>query len=97
MAWYENSYFCGDCNKSWFDEWSCGCDDQCPNCGIDYEPENMKDLSAFFEKTTDGTYKIFYSPADAAHHPDYTFFAEVIHLKVARALEQVASDLAKPL
>jgi rubrerythrin len=28
-----NKYTCPDCGESWEDQWSCGCDDECPHCG----------------------------------------------------------------
>lgn len=28
-----NHYTCPDCKYEWTDEWSCMCDDDCPNCG----------------------------------------------------------------
>lgn len=31
---WENSYECPDCGATWHDEWSCQCDDECPNCGL---------------------------------------------------------------
>jgi len=34
-----NTYHCADCNVSWGDHWSCGCDDECPVCGSALGPE----------------------------------------------------------
>jgi hypothetical protein len=34
-----NKYRCDACDVSWEDHWSCGCDDECPNCGEDISPE----------------------------------------------------------
>ena len=33
-----NYYYCAECDIAWEDEWSCGCDDECPGCGNDYSP-----------------------------------------------------------
>jgi hypothetical protein len=41
-----NSYYCEDCDKSWTDECSCACDDECPGCGKDYTPENSEEIAA---------------------------------------------------
>jgi len=30
---YRNHYKCGDCGSTWTSDWSCMCDDDCPNCG----------------------------------------------------------------
>lgn len=36
---WENAYRCGDCQEEWTDDWSCQCDDNCPNCGTSVSPE----------------------------------------------------------
>lgn len=36
--WFANHYHCRDCDMSWNDEWSCACDDECPNCGVSISP-----------------------------------------------------------
>lgn len=33
MANYLNYYTCPVCEHEWKDEWSCACDDECPECG----------------------------------------------------------------
>lgn len=39
-----NTYTCPTCNYSWQDVWSCGCDDECPNCGeSDISPTESED------------------------------------------------------
>jgi len=43
--WYENHYDCSECNASWTDEWSCMCNDRCPECNIETEPTSSIDLS----------------------------------------------------
>jgi hypothetical protein len=95
MAWYLNKYKCEDCGVIWEDQWSCGCDDECPGCGDDLSPFNV-DMSAYVEKTEDGTFAVYYSPPDAGHDPSYTFFAEVIMENVALALAEIAKDIAFP-
>ena len=35
---FRNHYHCSDCDVSWDDEWSCACDDKCPECGTSYSP-----------------------------------------------------------
>ncbi|MER9768925.1 hypothetical protein NKJ09_23005 [Mesorhizobium sp. M0189] len=44
MARYLNHYECTDCDVEWSDEWSCQCDDECPNCGHDFSPVESEDL-----------------------------------------------------
>jgi DNA-directed RNA polymerase subunit M/transcription elongation factor TFIIS len=44
-----NFYRCPDCGEEWQDEWSCGCDDDCPECGArhisPYKSEDDADCS----------------------------------------------------
>jgi predicted nucleic acid-binding Zn-ribbon protein len=96
MAWYLNKYKCEDCGAVWEDQWSCSCDDECPECSVDHSPYNSVDMSAYVEKTKDGTFTVYYSPPEAQHFPDYTFFAEVIMENVALALAEIAKDIACP-
>lgn len=37
-----NSYHCEDCDTSWSDAWCCACDDECPDCGTPYSPEESE-------------------------------------------------------
>lgn len=39
-----NSYYCESCEVSWTDEWSCACDDKCPECGVAYTPEASEEI-----------------------------------------------------
>ena len=45
MAWFLNFYRCAECKRIWTDEWSCMCDDDCPNCGArhmsPFDSENL--------------------------------------------------------
>lgn len=40
--WYINYYRCYRCGTEWEDEWSCMCDDRCPNCEWASEPYNSE-------------------------------------------------------
>jgi DNA-directed RNA polymerase subunit RPC12/RpoP len=33
MAWFRNHHKCARCDRTWTDEWSATCDDDCPHCG----------------------------------------------------------------
>ena len=37
---FTNHYRCDDCNVEWSDQWSCACDDECPECGADISPHD---------------------------------------------------------
>lgn len=43
--WFENFYHCPLCDTEWSDEWSCMCNDKCPNCNAEIEPFESVDLS----------------------------------------------------
>lgn len=34
----------GEDHPEWSDEWSCMCNDECPNCGAEIEPYDSEDL-----------------------------------------------------
>jgi hypothetical protein len=38
LVW-ENHYCCPQCNYTWTSDWSCQCNDECPTCNIEIEPE----------------------------------------------------------
>lgn len=38
LPWYENHYTCS-CGQQWTDEWDCQCNDRCPECNKEIEPE----------------------------------------------------------
>jgi hypothetical protein len=41
-----NTYRCDTCGEQWKDDWSCGCDDECPRCGIDISPVNSVEIAS---------------------------------------------------
>lgn len=41
---FHNFYYCPTCDVSWEDDWSCACDDDCPECGISYSPEKSEEV-----------------------------------------------------
>ena len=43
--WFENTYECSECDTTWTDEWSCTCNDRCPECNVETEPSSSIDLS----------------------------------------------------
>ena len=70
MAWYMNHYECDRCSTHWHDEWSCKCDDKCPNCNAAMCPDNSENLTVVIEGR-DGDYFILQSSDEAEHDPDY--------------------------
>jgi hypothetical protein len=40
-----NHYRCSECFAHWSNQWSCQCNDHCPNCGLgDIEPWRSEDI-----------------------------------------------------
>lgn len=75
MAWYLNHYHCGDCGTDWDDEWSCCCDDECPNCRSgDWSPVESEDLTEV-ARAEAGHVEVYRSPEDASDRPDYELIA----------------------
>lgn len=71
MSWFRNHYTCAGCGRSWTDEWSATCDDDCPHCGARHmSPAKSDDLTQVIEK--DGpVYVVLWSPETAEHDADY--------------------------
>ena len=78
MAWFINHYHCTDCMTDWDDEWSCACDDECPNCGSgDWSPVSSDNLTFVQEACSDGTISIYESPISADDKPRYVLAKSV--------------------
>ena len=43
-ALYLNHYHCDHCHLEWEDEWSCMCDDRCPNCNASMSPYHSDEM-----------------------------------------------------
>jgi len=71
MTWFLNHYSCERCGEDWTDEWSCMCDDDCPECGARHmSPYDSDDLTHVIEQ--DGNrLVVLRSPEAAEHCPDY--------------------------
>lgn len=65
MAWYRNAYYCNRCDEGWEDEWSCACDDECPNCGRPFESYHSRDLSGPKIETNGFIHRVTWSPPEA--------------------------------
>ena len=71
MAWFLNHYTCDRCGEGWTDEWSCMCDDDCPECGARHmSPCDSDDLTHVIEQRGDN-FVVLRSPDAAEHSPDY--------------------------
>lgn len=71
MAWFRNHYGCARCGHEWTDEWSCMCDDDCPNCGARHmSPFESDDLTEV-TLPRGNQFVVLWSPETAQHEPDY--------------------------
>jgi len=42
---FRNHYRCPECGTEWMDDWSCCCNDECPECGVkDIMPIHSEDV-----------------------------------------------------
>jgi len=84
MAWFANHYRCARCERTWRDEWSCMCDDDCPHCGARHmSPYVSEDLTEVIEQGPSG-FTAFRSSDAAEHHPDYQELGRFTTLKQAK-------------
>jgi hypothetical protein len=71
MAWYCNYYKCARCDYEWQDEWSCTCDDDCPECGARHmTPYDSDDLTEVISEEG-GEFIVLRSPKTAGHCANY--------------------------
>lgn len=85
MAWFRNHYHCGDCGDDWEDEWSCCCDDDCPECGSrHWSPRESDDLTFLVEEDR-GVFVVSVSPRSAEHTPGYVETAVALSAHGAQA------------
>jgi hypothetical protein len=76
VAWYLNHYHCTDCDTSWDDEWSCCCDDECPNCGSrNWSPVSSDDLTEIVVPMGQ-EFAVMRSPDSATDKPRYVPIAQ---------------------
>lgn len=45
VRWFRKEYLCPHCACEWEDCWTCACNDRCPDCDLECEPEVYLDLS----------------------------------------------------
>jgi len=41
---YRKSYKCSECGHEWEDEWDCLCNDRCPICSAEIEPQDWEEV-----------------------------------------------------
>ena len=75
MAWFRNCYHCTRCNTCWTDEWSCTCDDDCPNCGARHWSPVQSDDLTFVVEPQGSVFVVLESPRSAGDEPDYAAIA----------------------
>ena len=71
MAWFLNRYRCERCDRTWSDEWSCMCDDECPYCEAgDMSPFKSEDMTEMVVPDGD-EFVVVRSPDSAEDDPEY--------------------------
>lgn len=75
MAWFNNHYRCPGCGARWEDQWSCTCDDDCPECGERHlSPRKSDDLSVTVDqehRDSGIVWCVLKSSDEAEDDPDY--------------------------
>jgi len=71
MAWILKYYECSECGSKWTDEWSCSCNDRCPNCRAETEPHDDVDLTYVVKPAASDMSVVMFSPESAESSPDY--------------------------
>lgn len=77
MAWFSKSYRCEACGVGWTDEWSCACNDRCPECDAEIEPYDFVDLTVEVARCqSTRQWVVLVSPPEAEDKPNYieTYF-----------------------
>jgi hypothetical protein len=91
MAWFCNYYICARCGFKWIDEWSCMCEDDCPNCDFRHmTPVSSDDLTYIIEEQKGG-FALLHSPDMAEHFPDYLEIATFPTREEARRYQNSVS------
>jgi hypothetical protein len=99
MAWFLKYYECDECGERWTDEWSCACNDRCPECRSETEAHDWDDLTVVVEDNGDGTWAVLVSQISAEDSPRYethlfdrersaNYFARRTYDKLRRKLEE---------
>jgi hypothetical protein len=89
MAWYRN-HQCYRCDQTWEDEWSCGCDDECPCCEARHvSPIDSEDLTFIIEEEGH-SFVVLKSPDEAEYHPDYRELIRFLSRDIAEAYVRAA-------
>ena len=94
MTWFINHYHCTDCDTKWSDEWSCCCDDECPNCGSrNWSPIDSDDFSVIVSESG-GEYVVLLSPPEVEE--DKPRYRVVGRFESNTGAERLAATLRAP-
>ena len=89
MAWFRNEYQCYRCEYEWEDEWSCQCDDECPECGARHaSPVESEDLTTIVEDEGD-CFVVYHSGEEAEDQPGYAPVGRFLTADLAKAFAAV--------
>ncbi len=89
MVWLLSRYVCFECEYEWADEWSCGCDDECPACEArDISPIDSEDLTVIVEEERQ-CFIVYFSPESAEDDPEYVEVGRFLTEDLARSFASV--------
>lgn len=95
MAWFNKHYEC-PCGATWSDEWSCECNDRCPDCNKEIEAYDSDDLTIIMDECANtGAFLVLRSPPDAEDDPRYQLVAEFPVAEWTRGWAEYAAELLR--
>lgn len=53
MTWYRKHHTC-ECGAEWWDEWDFLCNDRCPECNKEIEPDEYEEVPEDAEQSASG-------------------------------------------
>jgi hypothetical protein len=78
VAWFSNKYVCPKCRSDWDSDWSCGCDDECPECGEgDISPVSSEDRTVVVKPESDDSWAFWRSTSEAEENPCYVMVGKL--------------------
>lgn len=88
VEWYEKHYQCSECGTEWTDEWSCTCNDRCPGCNVETEPDSYIDLSRpLDEKDFEYAARRLFAKGELANAPSGLVSPEIAKIYAQASLE----------
>lgn len=91
MALFKNYYDCDPCGELWNDQWSCVCNDKCPNCNAEIEPHHSRQILYDFDVSVSNYFKCL--PESKLKLPGIVTFHMVVSAKSEQELRDSLEGL----